>query len=146
MLSISIYIYYRYSSTQLCLPARSVLVWMKSRVNVCMRLWILSILYIHIVWTKSRARYIYIATIYLLNSACQQGVCLCGQSRWLICVYVSDTCILSISLPLVVSSTLLADRECACVNKVAIWYVYMYLIYIYIVIIRLPNPAGLLKG
>jgi len=34
--------------------------------------------------------YIYIATICLLNSACRQGVCLCGQSRYLIHIYVSD--------------------------------------------------------
>ena len=35
--------------------------------------------------------YKYIATICLLNSACRHGVCLCGQSRYLIRIYVSDT-------------------------------------------------------
>jgi len=40
-----------------------------------------------------------------------------------------------------VYSTPLADRECACVAKVAIRYVYMCLIYIYIATIRLPNSA-----
>jgi len=46
-----------------------------------------------VVWTKSRVRYIHIATICLLNSACRQGVSLWGQSRYLIRVYVSDICI-----------------------------------------------------
>jgi len=49
-----------------------------------------------IVWTKSRARYIYVSVdvvsnnICLLNSACRQGVCLCDRSRYLIRIYVSD--------------------------------------------------------
>jgi len=49
-----------------------------------------------IVWTKSLVRYIHISVdvvfkyICLLNSACRQGACLCGQSRYLIRIYVSD--------------------------------------------------------
>jgi len=67
---IYIYVWYicmycHYSSTQLCLPAGSV-----------------------IVWTKSCARYIHIATIYQLNSACWQGVCWCRQRCYLIRVCV----------------------------------------------------------
>ena len=46
-----------------------------------------------------------------------------------------------LSLSIFVYSTPLADRECACVAKVAIWYVYMCLIYMYIATVRLPNPA-----
>jgi len=34
--------------------------------------------------------YVYIATICLRNPACRQGVCLCGQSCYLICIYMSD--------------------------------------------------------
>jgi len=72
-------------------------------------------------WTKSRARYIYISVdvvskyICLLNSACRQGVCLCGQSRYLIRIYVSDIYI----LPLFVYPTLLAYWEYNCVDEVA---------------------------
>jgi len=98
--------------------------------------------------------YTYIATICLLNSACRQGVSLCGQSCHLIRICVSDSALMYIYiygscrycicilygrsrvldvyiLPLFVYSTLLADRECACVDKVAIWYVYMCLVYVY---------------
>jgi len=68
-----IYICCHYSSTQLRLPTGSV-----------------------IVWTKSLVRYIHISVdvffkyFCLLNSACRQGVCLCGQSRYTIRIYVSD--------------------------------------------------------
>jgi len=61
MLSLSTYIYYKYSSTLLCLPAGSVLVWMKSRVHVYIHLWILSLLYIHIV----AFGYIYMGHMYV---------------------------------------------------------------------------------
>jgi len=64
-----------------------------------------------------------------------------------LCIYVyraSEICIHI--LPLFVYSTPLADWGCACVDKVAIWYVYMCLIYIYTychyLFTQLRLPAG----
>jgi len=61
--------------------------------------------------------------------------------HYLIRIYVSDIYIYCHTLSIFVYSTPLADKECACVAKVAIWYVYMWLIYMYIATIRLPNSA-----
>jgi len=168
--------YYKYSSTQLRLPAGSVLVWTKLRVHVYIHRWILSLLFLHIVaigyvyvsniycrysiYIYMRLIYIHVlpivvystplacwecvcmdevacsiytyCTTYLHNSACQQGVCVCGQSRYLIRIYVSDIHVhIEHILPQFVYSTPLANRECDCVDKVACsTYVYASVVWI----------------
>jgi len=79
---------------------------------------IVAIWYIYIYMSDM---YVCIATIRLLNSACLLGVWLYGRSR-VLDIYI---------LPVFIYSTPLADRECACVDNVAIssWYVYVCLIY-----------------
>ena len=71
-------------------------------------------------------------TIYLHNSACRQGVCLCGQSRYLIRIYVSDIYVhIEHILPQFVYSIPLTNRECDCVDKVACsMYVYAFVVWI----------------
>ena len=150
------------------LPTGSVLVWPKllfdTYICVCY-IYMLSLFFYPtplaktgsvIVWTKSRVRHIYISVyvvlkyICLLNSTYRQGVCLRGQSRYLIRIYVSNVYMYChylstqlhlppgsqmrgqcrvldihmflyvLSLSILVYSTSLADRECACVGKVAI--------------------------
>jgi len=81
--------------------------------------------------------YTYIAIIRLPNSACHNWEC--NRVDEVACsIYIcSCTCCLQVHL----STHPLTDRECACVAKVAVWYVYMCLLYIYVVTLLLPNSA-----
>jgi len=153
-------------STQLCLPTGSVLVWAKSLFDTYMCVWCIYVLPLFvyptplaslelIVWTMSRARYIYVPVhlvfkyICLLNFACRQGVCLCGESRYLIRIHVSNIYVYchysSNQFRLPTGSVIVWTKSRAqCmylhlwilslpyIHIVHIWYVSVCLIYIYI--------------
>ena len=155
-------------STQLCLPTWSVLVWPKSLFDTYICVWYIYILPLFvyptllaktgsvIVWTKSRARYVYISVdvvskyICLLNSACRQRVCLGGQSRhWyaymcLIHVYILPLFVYKTPLAKTGSVIVWTKLRVQCmymylwmlllpyIHIVDVWYIFMCLIYIWI--------------
>jgi len=154
------------SISQPRLPTRSVLVRPKSLFDTYIWVWYVYILPLFVYPTPLVYReckcvdevacsvYIHISVdvvfkyICLLNSACRQEVCLCGQSRYLIRIYESDIYIYchysSTQLRLSTGSVNVWTKLCVqCMDMhlwlsslpyihiVGIWYIFMCLIYIY---------------
>jgi len=78
--------------------------------------------------------FLYIATIRLLNSACRQGVCLCGWSRHCIRIYVSDIyiyCHYSYTQLRLPTGSVIVWTKAYSIYIYIIWYI-SYLIRIYV--------------